>query len=265
MVRAWGTAGETGFKTSIAVDDPAEYAATVMTDALLHRGVQVKGQPASRHKFTVGTGDFAAERGKPLVLKPYEESIAAAPLGDLRQLATHSSPPLVEELTMINKLSLNLHAELVLRLLGKTLGGEGSFEQGSRVVRQFLVNAGVDDQDFFLYDGSGMSVEDKMAPRALTTLLAYAGRQPWGKQFRESLPVGGRDGTLGGRFRGGPLEGKVQAKTGTHSEVNALSGYVTAASGRTVVFSIIADGHRPGSEAEREAIDRVVEAIAAAE
>ena len=57
----------------------------------------------------------------------------------------------------------------------------------------------------------------------------------------------------------------MQAKTGTMSEVNALSGYVVANSGKTVAFSIIVNGHRPGSEAESQAIDRIVEAIAAAE
>jgi D-alanyl-D-alanine carboxypeptidase/D-alanyl-D-alanine-endopeptidase (penicillin-binding protein 4) len=55
------------------------------------------------------------------------------------------------------------------------------------------------------------------------------------------------------------------AKTGTLSEANALSGYVAAASGRTVAFSILVNNHDPGSDAEEQAIDRIAEAIAAAE
>jgi D-alanyl-D-alanine carboxypeptidase/D-alanyl-D-alanine-endopeptidase (penicillin-binding protein 4) len=161
--------------------------------------------------------------------------------------------------------SQNLHAELLLRLLGKVHGTEGSFAEGARVVRQFLVGAGVDDSDFFLCDGSGMSPDDRIAPRALTQLLAYASRQPWGAAWRETLPVGGVDGTLSGRFRGSALKGKLWAKTGTSSEGNALSGYLTAASGKTLAFSILVNGHRPGSEAEVQAIDRIAEAIAAAE
>jgi len=70
---------------------------------------------------------------------------------------------------------------------------------------------------------------------------------------------------LAGRFKSSPLKGKLQAKTGTLNEVNALSGYLTAASGKTLAFSILVNGHRPGSEAEAQAIDRIAEAIAAAE
>jgi D-alanyl-D-alanine carboxypeptidase/D-alanyl-D-alanine-endopeptidase (penicillin-binding protein 4) len=55
------------------------------------------------------------------------------------------------------------------------------------------------------------------------------------------------------------------AKTGTLNEANALSGYLTAASGKTLAFSILVNGHRPGSDAESDAIDKIAEAIAAAE
>ena len=111
-------------------------------------------------------------------------------------LAWHSSVPVAEDVTVINKTSQNLHAELLLRLLGKIFGTDGSFEQGTRVVRQFLVDAGVEDSDFFFYDGSGMSPDDRIAPRACTQLLAYASRQPWGAAWRDTLPVAGVDGTL---------------------------------------------------------------------
>ena len=174
------------------------------------------------------------------------------------------SVPVAQDITVINKTSQNLHAELLLRLLGKVHGIDGSFAQGARVVRQFLLDAGVNDDDFFFYDGSGMSADDRIAPRAFTQLLAYASRQPWGAAWRETLPVAGVDGTLIDRFKNSPLKGRLWAKTGTHNEANALSGYLTAASGKTLAFSILVNGHRPGSDAELQAIDRIAEAIAAA-
>jgi D-alanyl-D-alanine carboxypeptidase/D-alanyl-D-alanine-endopeptidase (penicillin-binding protein 4) len=173
--------------------------------------------------------------------------------------------PVSQDATVTNKISQNLHAELLLRLLGKIHGSDGSFAQGARVVRQFLIDAGVDDNDFFFYDGSGMSLDDRIAPRALTQLLAYASRQSWGAAWRNTLPIAGVDGTLSNRFNNSPLKGRLWAKTGTHNEANALSGYLTAASGKTIAFSILVNGHRPGSNAELQAIDRIAETIAAVE
>jgi D-alanyl-D-alanine carboxypeptidase/D-alanyl-D-alanine-endopeptidase (penicillin-binding protein 4) len=127
------------------------------------------------------------------------------------------------------------------------------------------VDAYVNDADFFLYDGSGMSMDDRIAPRAYTQLLSYAARQPWGAAWRNTFPVAGIDGSLYTRFRNWTLKGKLWAKTGTLNETNALSGYLQAASGKTVVFSILVNGHRPGSQAEVPAIEKICEAIAATE
>ena len=266
MVRAWGTASAEGFHAGLAVDDPAEFTAAAFIEALRVRGIKVAGAAVSRHKFTNGTGQFAGERAEPLkLLRRDDLRTIAPPLEGRRVLAWHTSVQVAEDVTVINKASQNLHAELLLRLLGKIHGTDGSFEQGARVVRQFMIGAGVEDGDFFFYDGSGMSPDDKIAPRAYTQLLAYASRQPWGGAWRDTLPVAGVDGTLAERFRKSPLKGRLWAKTGTLNEVNALSGYLTAASGKTLSFSILVNGRRPGSEAEVQAIDRIAEAIAAAE
>ncbi|MGA2674106.1 MAG: D-alanyl-D-alanine carboxypeptidase/D-alanyl-D-alanine-endopeptidase [Terracidiphilus sp.] len=266
LARAWGTAPAEGFHASLAVEDPAQFTAAAFIEALRGRGIRVTGGAASRHKFSNGAGEFAAEQAQPLKLSPRADlQTVAPPIEGRRVLATHVSVPVAQDAMVINKVSQNLHAELLLRLLGKTLGADGSFAQGTRVLRRFLLDAGVDDGDFFFYDGSGMSPGDKIAPRALTQLLAYASRQPWGPAWRETLPVAGVDGTLAGRFKDSPLTGRLWAKTGTHNEANALSGYLTAASGKTLAFSILVNNHRPGSEAELQAIDRIAEAIAAAE
>jgi D-alanyl-D-alanine carboxypeptidase/D-alanyl-D-alanine-endopeptidase (penicillin-binding protein 4) len=265
MVRAWGTVPAEGFHVNMAVEEPAEFTAEVFKEALRSRGVTVNGGVATRHKFSNDLGDFVAERAAPLKLVPSAISTVAPPLEGRRVLAAHVSVPVVQDITVINKVSQNLHAELLLRLLGRVHGTDGSFAQGTRVVRQFLVSAGVDDGDFFLYDGSGMSIDDRIAPRAFTELLTYAARQPWGEAWRATLPVAGVDGTLINRFKNSALKGRLWAKTGTHSEGNALSGYLTGASGKTVVFSILVNGHRPGSEAEVQAVDRIAEVIAAAE
>jgi D-alanyl-D-alanine carboxypeptidase/D-alanyl-D-alanine-endopeptidase (penicillin-binding protein 4) len=270
MVRAWGTVPAEGFHADLAVDDPAEFAAAAFKEALRSRGVTVRDGAVARHKLSNETGEFSEERAQPLKLTRSGLSTVAAPTEGRKVLATHISVPVAQDVTVTNKISQNLHAELLLRLLGKVHGTDGSFAEGTRVVRQFLIDAGVDDGDFFFYDGSGMSPDDRIAPRAYTQLLAYASHQPWGAAWRNTLPVAGEDGTLAHRFRNStppdsPLHGHLWAKTGTLSEVNALSGYLTTASGKTLVFSILVNGHRPGSEVELHAIDRIAEAIAAAE
>jgi D-alanyl-D-alanine carboxypeptidase/D-alanyl-D-alanine-endopeptidase (penicillin-binding protein 4) len=265
VVRAWGTVGSGGLRVKMAIDDPAEYMAAAFKEALRRRGILVSGSAVSRHELSNGTGSFVEEREQPLQLTRSDLGRVMAPVADRKVLAMRISVPVAEDITVTNKISQNLHAELLLRLLGKVLGTEGSFEEGTRVVRQFIVNAGVDDHDFFLYDGSGVSPDDRMAPRAFTKLLTYASQQTWGQAWRATLPVAGVDGTLTARFRNSPLQGKMWAKTGTLNEVNALSGYLTAASGKTLAFSILVNGRRPGSDAEAQAVDRIAEAIAAAE
>jgi D-alanyl-D-alanine carboxypeptidase/D-alanyl-D-alanine-endopeptidase (penicillin-binding protein 4) len=265
LVRAWGTAPPSGFTADLAVEEPAEFTAVAFKQALLLRGIQVTGAANAAHRDTTSTSDFIAERAEPLRLAPIDLPTVVAPITGSRVLGTHISVPVIQDITVTNKISQNLHAELLLRLLGKLLAGDGSLAQGTRVVRQFLVNAGVSDQDFFFYDGSGMSMDDRIAPRAYTQLLAYAARQPWGAAFRATLPVAGVDGTLTNRFKNSPLKGKLWAKTGTLNEAAALSGYLTAASGKVLVFSVMVNGHRPGSNAETQAIEKICEAIAASE
>jgi D-alanyl-D-alanine carboxypeptidase/D-alanyl-D-alanine-endopeptidase (penicillin-binding protein 4) len=176
-----------------------------------------------------------------------------------------------EDVGVTNKMSLNLHAELLLRQMGYRVGDDGSSAQGARVVRQFLVQAGVDPEDFVFYDGSGMSGHDLVTPRAVARLLEYAAGQPWFAVYKASLPVGGVDGSLVNRFADAalhslnPLKGHVFAKTGTLGEARALSGYLECASGRMVVFSIMVTDHAPGSSADRAVMDRIVAAVAAAE
>jgi len=290
VIRAWGTAPENGFHAGLAIDDPAEYAARSLLAMLTARGVTVAGTARARHRYPTSTREYretqsAADAAAPPV--PLTLDTIAAPLDGRRVLATHVSVPMVEDLTVIDKVSQNLHAELTLRLLGRLYAGQatdqtaqpglavnhaghaanddGSIAEGARVVRRFLLSAGAAPEDFFFYDGSGMSANDLIAPRVYTTLLTYAARQPWGEAWKTTFPIAGVDGTLSGRFKGTPLAGKLFAKTGTLNEVNALSGYLIAASGKTIVFSILVDGHLPGSEAEIHAIDHICAAIAAAE
>jgi serine-type D-Ala-D-Ala carboxypeptidase/endopeptidase (penicillin-binding protein 4) len=266
-VRLFGTVavGSDGLHAGLAIEDPAEFAARALLQMLRQRGIAVSGTARARHRMSMDTQGFRQEQEEPLPLVASGiATVTNAPPGE-RVLASHQSPPLSGDLVVTNKASQNLHAELALRTLGKLLARDGSVAQGTRVVRQFLIGAGVDPRDFFFYDGSGLSNQDLITPRAATTLLSYAARQAWAAAFRSTLPVAGVDGSLGSRFTTSPVRGKLLAKTGTLGEVRALSGYLTAASGRTLAISILVNDHQPQSQGEGAAMDRMVEAIWRAE
>jgi D-alanyl-D-alanine carboxypeptidase/D-alanyl-D-alanine-endopeptidase (penicillin-binding protein 4) len=254
--------GHPGLHTALAIEDPAEYAARSLRAMLVARGVQVNGKARAQHRLPSDTSDFLAGQEQPLDLHPITSTNVQAANVGATLLASHVSPPLGDDLVVTNKVSQNLHAEITLRTLGKLESSDGSLLEGTRVVRQFLISVGVAPTDFVLYDGCGLSVQDLATPRSFTTLLAYAARQSWGEAFRTSFPVGGVDGSLSSRFKQALLDGKVFAKTGTLGEARALSGYVVAASGQTVAFSIMCTDHNPSLPADRTAMDKIVAAIA---
>ncbi len=266
-IRLFGTlpVGVSSKRLALAVQDPAEFAAIAFRQMLESRGIVVTGTAMAHHRLSADTAIYEQSALRPLALPSITAAPAAALVPGTVVLAARTSVPLLEDITVTNKVSQNLHAEILLRLLGKHYGEDGSIVEGARVVRSFLLRAGVEPQDFFFYDGSGLSPQDRIAPRALTTLLRYVAAQPWGGQFRTTLPVGGVDGTLSNRFLHSPVGGRVFAKTGTLDEVNSLSGYLTAASGRTLVFSILCNGHMPQAHGITQTIDSIVTDVAAAE
>lgn len=267
VVRLFGAValGTDGTHAGLAMEDPADFAARALLEMLRQRGIPVSGAARARHRVSNDTESFRKEQEEPLPLVASGlTTVTNVPAGE-RVLASHISPPLLEDLVVTNKASQNLHAELTLRTLGKLLARDGSLVQGTRVVRQFLISAGIDPRDFFFYDGCGLSNQDLITPRAATALLSYAARQSWGAAFRTTLPVAGVDGSLAGRFTDSPVKGKLLAKTGTLGEVRALSGYLTAASGRTVAISVLVNDHQPQSKAESATMDRLVETIWRAE
>ena len=256
--------GQQGLHTALAIEDPADFAAHALRQLLVARGLQVSGTARAQHRLSSDTSDFLPAQRAPLELHPVTTLTVQSPNAGQFVLASHVSPPLGDDLVVTNKVSQNLHAEITLRTLGKLESSDGSILEGTRVVRQFLLSAGIEGGDFVFYDGCGLSVQDLVTPRAFTTLLTYAARQSWGEAFRTSLPVGGVDGSLSGRFKQALLDGKVFAKTGTLGEARALSGYVVAASGKTVAFSIMCTDHLPSMPADRGAMDKIVAAIAEA-
>lgn len=235
----------------LGVDDPADYAAWQLAAMLRARGVSVTGSPQSVHRPVMPEDDPETRAGQP---------VARAPLP--QALATLSPGALGEDIITINKVSQNLHAELLLRRIGLARGS-GSIADGQAVVTAMLAEAGVTPAQVSLADGSGMSSYNRVAPRATVRMLQYVARQPWGEQFRASLPIGGVDGTLRRRFADTILAGKIFAKTGTLNATNALAGWFVGASGRRYSFAAYANDV-PEDVRATAVMDRALVAFAAA-
>jgi D-alanyl-D-alanine carboxypeptidase/D-alanyl-D-alanine-endopeptidase (penicillin-binding protein 4) len=219
----------------LGVDDPAGFAAWRLARMLEQRGVRVGGS-ATGH-YGPGNAQNATE------------------------LARTTPPPLGEDIVTINKVSQNVHADLLLRRLGAARG-KPSVAGGLEAVRTMLDRAGVPERAATLADGSGMSPYNRVSPRGVVTMLRWAAGRPWGASLRASLPIGGVDGTLARRFREGGLKGRIFAKTGALTAANALSGYLLTRSGETLVFSLIANDV-PEDVRATAIIDQALELIAA--
>jgi len=231
----------------LAIRDPAHYAAWVLKEALERRGIPVQGEPKALHRRI----DEVPDGG--------EGSAPARVQGVI--LARRQSPPLIEILQVTNKLSLNLHAELMLHEVGRSRRGNGSREAGLAELRSFLAEAGVDVRAYDLEDASGLSRLNLVTPSATVQLLRYMYLSEDRDGWVNTLAVGGSDGTLEHRFRGDAVAGRVHAKTGTMTHVGALSGYADSHSRGAVAFSLYVNNYTASDGAARSFLDSVVRVI----
>ena len=252
-VRVWGDypLGSRPFGARLSIHDPALRAARLFMDALRARGIAVEGAAHTRD-FRVP----ASER--------FDPSHAV-------ELAYVSSKPLSEVVRATNKESINLNAELILRTLGRERGEiapdtdphktheRGDDEAGLAVIRLWLNRANIPTNNLALHDGSGLSRLDLVTPEATARLLMAISRTASASVFQESLPIAGRDGTLKGRLR--TFRDRVSAKTGSLTYDNSLSGFLTAADGTALVFSIICND-QTGRASSTRLIDEIVTILA---
>jgi D-alanyl-D-alanine carboxypeptidase/D-alanyl-D-alanine-endopeptidase (penicillin-binding protein 4) len=166
----------------------------------------------------------------------------------------------VEDLRITDKVSQNLHAELILRAVGKVRRASGSRRAGLEEMQAFLDEAGLERASYNLNDGSGLARLNLVTPAAVVRLLAFMRAGPLAETWLTLLPVGGVDGTLENRMKGTPAAGRIHAKTGTLAHASALSGYADRPGGG-LIFSILVNNYNTGSSEVRAAIDRICTAM----
>ncbi|WP_372483494.1 D-alanyl-D-alanine carboxypeptidase/D-alanyl-D-alanine endopeptidase [Streptomyces aculeolatus] len=224
-------------KEWISVWEPTGYAAAVFRDALERHGVEVDGKTQ--------LGRATPERA--------------------RTVASHGSMPLKDLMVPFMKLSNNGHAEILTKTIGVETADAGTWSAGLRGVSSYLKSVGVDTSTLRQVDGSGLSRGNTIPSREFVKLLTAVQDEPWFDAWYEALPVAcGEDRFVGGTLRtrmcDTPAEGNARAKTGSLTGASALSGYVTDADGRELVFSVVLNNYLAGSVKDIE--DAVVTTLA---
>jgi serine-type D-Ala-D-Ala carboxypeptidase/endopeptidase (penicillin-binding protein 4) len=241
VIRLSGTlpVGGSPVTQRLAFDDPALAAAQLFQQLLEERGVRFRGPARAQHRFSGG--------------------VYAAPEGV--EVARRLSPPLSQVLQVVNKVSQNLHAEIVLRETARVSRGDGTRKAALEEMTAFLRTMGIPNDHHDLFDGSGLSRKTLVTGSATTRLLEWMAGTEHAGVFLETLPVGGEDGSLSYRFRKVPGADRVRAKTGTLAHVTGLSGYIMNGERPRWAFSIYLNHANMNSFAGRELVDKIVEEI----
>ena len=230
VVRGQIGKGTLAVMKTVPVSDPARWAAAVLRETLTKRGVVVTGQVEA-----VQTPAESPLTGR-MVFAP-----AFSDKPPVRVLAIHESPPLFDILEVVNKKSHNLLAEQTLRTVGRVALGDGTVEAGARAVHHLLqAETGSSSPELQIYDGSGLSVLNRVTTRSIVHLLSFMAKSPMSQDYMATLPEAGASDGLRRMQRTGAFH-NLRAKTGTIDNVSALSGYVRAANGERLAFSIISN------------------------
>ena len=219
----------------LTVSDPVAYFGAALRAALGEEGIAIAG------------------RLRPSAELPRDSRV-------WRRVTTHRTD-LLTVLEVVNKRSQNFYAESVLKLLGSRFCDRGSWSEGRRAVQEFLGEVGLEPGSYQHADGSGMSRNNRFAPRQLTTLLRHMFFHSWGPEFVRTLPYSGERGLKWSkRLANGPYRGNVMAKTGYIRGVSTLTGYAKARSGKLYAFSILMNAIRSDWQA-KAAQDKIVKAV----
>lgn len=256
--------GDAGFVGGVSIPDPALAFVSMLRDALIKRGVKIDGRV--RTVTASSGGSIIPGISSAATAQPQNMPAQTAPV----EIASLPSPAFNSIAAQTLKPSQNQYTEIILRTLGRTqppasteLGRmRDDEEKGLEVVKDLLRQAGVNDNEVALNDGSGLSRNDLISANTTIQLLTFMSKHKYFAQFREALPIAGVDGTLRTRMRGTPAEGNVRAKTGSLSSVASLSGYVKTAGGEHLVFSMMLNNYPDAAAVRRDSIDAIAVLLA---
>ena len=159
---------------------------------------------------------------------------------DAHQVAKIESPPLSAIVGEMLTNSNNYTAETLLRDLAEgTDNAPATTENGTKVVIQEMYNLRISTTGLVMHDASGLATDDRVSCATLLQVIELAST-PKFAAIDDGLPIAARTGTLAARFLGGPLAGKLRAKTGSLAGVVGLVGVVDGSD--DLHFAFLANG-----------------------
>jgi D-alanyl-D-alanine carboxypeptidase/D-alanyl-D-alanine-endopeptidase (penicillin-binding protein 4) len=216
----------------VAIEQPAAFFGCLVAEHLAGAGIAVKGK-------VIEKGIDKADPYRPLV---------------------KFTTPLADVLRRANTDSLSLAAEALLKTIDAWNNPDykgGGWTGGRERLARYLSSLGIPSEEYVIDDGSGLSRENRLTTNAITKVLLDLYRGGNWELFRDSLAVGGEEGTVGRYFNEPRYRGKILGKTGYISGVRAFSGVCLTDSG-PYLFSIITNGPKSLS---RDTINDIAKAV----
>ena len=160
----------------VAIERPAALFGVLLAENLSRAGINAEGQLIER-----AFGDDSS----------------------LRLLSEYTTA-LTDCLPRCNKDSLGLAAEALLKTIASVNnpdGKGGSWERGRELISEYLLELGIDTSQFYIDDASGLSRQNELTAYAITRVLLHIYNGKNWQLYRDSLAVGGVDGTIGKYFK----------------------------------------------------------------
>lgn len=209
--------GQSNFKVSGSIYDPVnQFAKTIMN-------------------HLKGVADFSTDK----------IIITALDADKVDWFFTNTSPSLSKIVYWFLRKSINLYGEALLKSIALQQKKTATTEDGVNAIQQFWKTKGIDPEAFHLYDGSGLSPQNRITTHAQVEVLRYAKKQPWFKDY----------------FEGFPLYNEMKMKSGTINRVKGFSGYQRSKDGNDYVFSFLVNNYSGSEYALIRKIFRVLDTL----
>ncbi|MBN2424254.1 MAG: D-alanyl-D-alanine carboxypeptidase/D-alanyl-D-alanine-endopeptidase [Calditrichaceae bacterium] len=208
------------FKIKGAIPDPALFTAQVLKKELQKAGIPVTNE--SR----IGSGSEA--------------------LSDAVNITKVKSPALKDIIYILNKRSVNLYAEQLVKTIAVHEGLPGSYENGLTLILKFLERNDISPKDIYLTDGSGLSRTNTITTKVMVQVLKIMFKHPAFKSYYNSLVIAGDPDDIGffsSYGQNSALAGNARIKSGLIPRIRSHSGYLQNRKGQWIAFSIMANNY----------------------